>query len=79
LQSAPTLINKYESAKTRELEYKGRPSIGDSHKRSMVELIPPVPFSINQSYNADREKQDAENKENKRQAKNEKFKANAVK
>ena len=48
------------------MEYKGRPSIGDSHKRSMVELIPPVPFSINQSYNADREKQDAENKENKR-------------
>ena len=48
-------------------------------QRSMVELIPPVPFSINQSYNADREKQDAENKENKRQAKNEKFKANAVK
>jgi len=37
----------YSDAKRRELEYKGRPSIGDNlAQRSLADLVPKIPFSL---------------------------------
>lgn len=52
--SAPTMLNKFESAKYRELEYKGRPLIGENMKqKTYMDMIPPLPESIYFTENAE--------------------------
>lgn len=52
--SAPTGLNKFESAKCRELEYKGRPLIGENVKqKTYMDMIPPAPESIYFTENAE--------------------------
>lgn len=60
------MVNKYCEAKLREQEYKGRPSIGEP-KKAMADMIPAIPFSLNQSINAHGEEVTAQDKENRKQ------------
>lgn len=64
--TAKTMLNKFCDAKYRDQEYKGRPTAGEHKERSSSEMVPPNPYSISYTSNADSEQQLSMGKENKR-------------
>lgn len=45
----------YCEAKQRDSEYGGRLEAGQNARKSILDKVPAIPFSINQSYNAEEE------------------------
>jgi hypothetical protein len=53
--TAKTMLNKFCDAKYRDQEYKGRPTVGPVKVLSSAEMIPPSPYSISYTQNAETE------------------------
>ena len=52
LMTAPTQVTMYCDANHKQSEYAGRPTVGEKPKRSAIDSIPAVPYSINPTVNA---------------------------
>jgi hypothetical protein len=62
--TAKTMLNKFCDAKFRDQEYKGRPTVGPHKTKSSSEMIPPNPYSISCTSNAESEQKLSLGKEN---------------
>lgn len=58
LMTAPTQVTMYCDANHKQSEYAGRPTVGEKPKRSAVDAIPGVPFSLNPTANAKKVEKD---------------------